>query len=583
MPQLPVYQLERDLQARSGFPALTPQAPALQRPEVPLGYSQAVGGAVARAGEALQGAGELVAQAQELQARSRQADDVLAAKSSGQTTLPQLREMAAAEEQDADYASLPERVLLKGRALIDESGLSLSPRAKQLYAAEMRDQLNVLHQHALGAKLKRRDELALQVWEKATQSAESDYYAAATPLDKMAIRARLQETADQMVQTGLARGGVIQDRLQKFEDTVQIQSWQRQMRADPAGTAAYLYSLNVGHAPRPDKEPVPPGALDALTREAEQLIDKQSQRTEHQERYTEWRTAKEAQARTVFYRSQVSAMDPTPDSVPRLRQLIDLANSPAELHVLGAAGHQEVTTLLRGTLNMALAAGKRDIDDPATDIRLRVAIASAQTSTDLNEVERDLMQNGAEKLKGTTFTTLSGLIRQRRDDQNPLNRPAYRAGVDYILRAEIVPPRDAASGVSGREQQQVSQTVLRALDQYEREYRSILTREGESRADADAGRLAQEARNAYFPPVIETMPLELQGARDVTGLHRELNRLAGQGVRVDVLRGYEDAWRKARDANQLQWQKAPLSSGGGLPQTVLPPRPSTDPNQLRRP
>jgi hypothetical protein len=563
MPTIPQFLVEEQLNARSGTPALTPAARIFGDSEVSLGAAGVLGGAIAGLGKDMSQAGGFIAQGEELQARTVYADRVLAAQGRVLDRLPILNAEVDKQKQDPNYATLAGRVLSEGKRVIDEGGYGLDPKAREIYDKSIRERLVILHQNALGEQSGRRDEVARQTTERKFLAAEDAYVNAPTNAARGMVLADLTEFTDMMVKSGVVRGADIEQRIDKMTRGVTQTQWQRQMRADAQGTLRALYAMNQGQ-PAPEGMPaVQPDMLPRLIDEAAGLQDRIVAKVEHDERVADYRAAKVAQDRTIYYRQQLSQMDQTPDSLEKARQLLTLANTSEEIRVLGAAGHQEVTGILRGFMN-TIQGRQAERDNSEVETLLRVSIATAQTPQDLVRAERDYYRLAPGNLKPETQTTLLNMISERRDKQSPANRVKYREGVEHIQRAEVVPLGAARDPQNAAYMQRVMTSKLRdALDQYDRDYRAQLTEYGVEVADGNALNLADRARTMYFPSSFNDLPLELREAKTIEAARFHLQKLAQQGAPSYSLQAWEKAWRDKQQAPTVPQDagKQPLIPG----------------------
>lgn len=366
MPQIPSYLLTESIPSRSGIPQVTPQAPAIATPDVPLGASQLLGGGLAQVGTSLGQAGQLLTASDDLKARTQHADDVIQGKMSDLQRTPALQEMYDAESQNPDYSTFSQRVLEKGRQVIAEGAQGLNPRAAQIYRASILEKLNTLHQRSLTETSKRRDEAAAYVFEGEFAQAQKDLLNAQSPYEAMVAQERMENTAQQMVDAGLARGIPARERIRKTMEEVEMQSTQRAIRVDPKAMVPHLTAIAAGKPGTPGL-PVPPPQMVAQLLDDAQNELREARETVHRgdvqaERDEQKRQDKVEVDLTNELYGLATAENPDPQAIAAVQRKIMAAGKD---RLVSDEGHRRLLGL-SGMLLRGMEKYKPLHDDPAT-------------------------------------------------------------------------------------------------------------------------------------------------------------------------------------------------------------------------
>lgn len=370
MPSIPQYLLQSELPSSSGMPSITPNVPGIHTPDAPLGASQLLGGGIAQVGAGLSQAGQLMGQAADLQARTQHADDVIAAKLKGLQAIPALQTMYDTESQSRDYPTFSKRVLEQGRSLMQDGGKDLNPRAAQLYQASVLDKLNALHQQSLTDTSKRRDEAAAYVFEGEFAQAQKDMLNAQSVYERLVAQDRMELTAEQMVDAGLARGIPARERIRKTLEEVQVQDVQRMNRVDPKAMVPHLEAIAAGK-PGKDGLPVPPQQMVAQLLDDAQSELREARETTHRGDVQAERDAQKGQEKvevdlTNELYGLATAENPDPKAIAVVQRKIMAAGKDT---LVSDEGHRRLLSI-SGTLLRGMEKTKPLQDDPATVYRL---------------------------------------------------------------------------------------------------------------------------------------------------------------------------------------------------------------------
>jgi hypothetical protein len=301
-----------------------------------------------------------------LKARTQHADDVIQAKLKGLTVIPALQTLYDTESQDQEYSTFSQRVLDKGRQVIQDGAQGLNPRAAQLYQAAVFDNLNALHQRSLTETSKRRDEAAAYVLEGEFAQAQKDMLNAQSSFERIVAQSRMEDTAEQMVNAGLARGIPARERIRKTLEEVQVQDVQRMTRVDPKAMVPHLTALAAGK-PGTEGLPVPPQHMVAQLLDDAQNELREARETTHRGDVQAERDEKkrqdgvEVELTNELY-GLATAENPDPQAIAAVQRKIMAAGKD---RLVSDEGHRRLLGL-SGTLLRGMEKYKPLHDDPAT-------------------------------------------------------------------------------------------------------------------------------------------------------------------------------------------------------------------------
>lgn len=579
MPSIPQYLTQQGLRERSGFPSMTPQAPGVQEPELPLGASQALGGAVARLGQDIGGAGDLLTRAEDLQERVARADRLIASKQREQDIAPRLGEMFNEQSQNPDYASLAKRVQAEGKRIIEEGSVGLDARTKQLYQLNVNEKLATWHQRALADEAKRRDEAGAYVFQTELNQGRQAILDAQNPLERIKAQADMEDTAKRMVDAGLARGTAAAELVRQTLESAEEYETRRAIRVDPKAMVPHLEAL-AANKPGVAGLPVPPKyKIHELLDDAQNEL-REYRETMHRGDIQADKDVRQAQdkaetALTNELYGLATAENPDPQAIATVQRKIMSAGSEG---TVSKEGHQRLlglsATLLRGVERV-----KPLQDDPATVHRFNRGIMTPNPQypwPTLDEVD-DAVKSG--KLKPETAGQIIKDRVRLLDEAHPSKIFEAQQGKTRLREAitQTIGPLDI-SGDPGAKTPQM-QRYLEADALYD-----AMIRQAQDQAQTPqqkieiarqvAGPLAQQIVQHYAPHFVaqaqKDLPKLLYGVEDVfvkEGLTAAANAVEAQRATMPP-EVYEASKENLLRRKQLNWR-------GGEPLPIPPDDPTS--------
>lgn len=500
------------LTTTGGVPLTVQQVGSARQGQIAPGTANLIGGAVERAGQRVLRLGEL-------EQRRQDAQDVLDAEEQRQSFRARLQGLAA-DLSEGDPRTLPDELERQGRDLMNVMAQPLSRGAQERFQVSALSEIVALRGKAEGIRLEQRERQRVALQKTARQDFMEAMGSATEPQERARAEADYQEFLDNLVSTGQLTQAEADLEIRTVKETMMQQTVQNQMRLAPrAASMAFRARIERGETTLAGLP------LSQLVDQADTLARQRERDRAMAQNHDDDLLQEEQNRNAATIQSELVALQPTPANTARIRAL---RNQVIELGFdgLGLSNLTRLSNTLQQMETVSLSPAAQD--DPAVERQLAFSILTAQTAEDVETARNDVI-DAMPLLKGSTFQRWYTLAEDRLTATNFRNRPSYRQGREFILRA-VFPT--VGPMVLSTLDPQLQDEVMHALDMYDRELAKIEP-QGMDVIDAQVMDIAARVRSRVF------FAQELPGAASRMGMPTQLDPFRDDGPRTQ-----EDAWKQ---------------------------------------